>query len=307
MPDIALITSLYRSEPHLPLFIERVRQIATQLELALQLVVVVNDATQIERDLLDELLAVERVAVKIIHCERETLYASWNRGIAQADSGILGFWNVDDNRTAEGLAEGYRLLKNGTDLVDFAYNIQNMTETTVHPPAYQADNVHPKTGLAPFFMMHRRLYARAGKFNENFRITGDFEFSKRPIVREADSVRSDIVAGTFILHGDNLSGGTNPREWVEFNIALMLHGYYQFIRPVDPEIFRAVYADWGDAIPDIPAETLNWLIGADAEERFNKYERQRHATIWQRRLHNLLVQVGLRANFEQLFEPPTIT
>src|SRR5690606_40474479 len=161
MSDISLITSLYRSEDHLSLYIQRVRQISSQLELSLQMIVVANDATQTERDLLDELSSLDTVSVKIIHCERETLYASWNRGIAQADSDVLGIWNVDDLRTAEGISEGFHLLTNGADMVDCAFKIQSETGIVTQAPMYLHDKIHPKTGVGPFFMIHRRLYSLA--------------------------------------------------------------------------------------------------------------------------------------------------
>lgn len=298
MPDISLITSLYRSEKHLPLYIERVQQVSAQLELSLQIVVVVNDATQTERDLLKTLLASDTVEVKIINCERETLYASWNRGITEADSNVLGFWNVDDIRTVEGLTEGFRLLSAGADLVDFAFNIQSDAGIVTQAPEYLHDKLHPKTGVGPFFMIHRRLYELAGQFNENFRIVGDYEFSKRELVREANTKRSDVIAGTFVIHGGNLSGGASPREWVEFNIALMFLREYHFMRPVDPELFKSVWAEWGDDAPDAPVEILDWLIGDDAKRRYQKYtyERQQHPVL--RRIRLALARRGLWRSVE---------
>lgn len=306
MLDIALITSLYRSEKHLPDYIERVRQMGSQLELSLQIIVVSNDATQAERDLLDELSSLDTLVVKVIHCERETLYASWNRGIAQADSDVLGFWNVDDSRTVEGIWEGFRLLTNGADMVDFAFKIQSETDIFTQSTVYLHDKIHPKTGVGPFFMLHRRLYNLAGQFNENFRITGDYEFSKRPLVRQSNVKRSDVIAGTFVIHGDNLSGGASPREWVEFNIALMLLGAYQYMRPVDPLLFKSVWAEWADDAPDVPLEILDWLIGDEAMGRFEAYRRFRSANIWQQRFNAILKRIGWTRP-EEAFSPPSMT
>ncbi|MEL6526543.1 MAG: hypothetical protein AAFQ07_12630, partial [Chloroflexota bacterium] len=53
MPDISLITSLYRSDEHLPTYIEAVEAVARDLALSLEVVIVANDATEAERHLLD--------------------------------------------------------------------------------------------------------------------------------------------------------------------------------------------------------------------------------------------------------------
>ncbi|GAB5493515.1 MAG: hypothetical protein Phog2KO_37300 [Phototrophicaceae bacterium] len=298
MPDISLITSLYRSEKHLPLYIARVQKLATQLDLSLQIVVVVNDATDTETTLLEKFSKQEIVAVKVLHCERETLYASWNRGIAQADSAILGFWNVDDIRTAEGLAEGHRLLNSSADLVDFGFIIQQDETSEYHPPQYNPSKISPKTGTSPFFMFHRNLYNLTQAFNPNFRISGDFEWCKRETVRQATIAYSDSVAGTFILHGDNLSGGANPREWVEFNIALLIHNALDNLRPVDPNLMHQLWDEWGHQYATISDETANWLWGAGARERYEKYtaERQQHPLI--RRFRLALARRGLLQSTE---------
>lgn len=293
MPDISLITSLYRSDKHLPLYIARIQKIATQLDLSLQIVVVVNDATDTETTLLEKFSKQEIVAVKVIHCERETLYASWNRGIAQADSDILGFWNVDDKRTAEGLAEGYCLLSSSVELVDFAFTIQQNDLSDNHPAQYNPHDLSPKTGTSPFFMFHRDLYTLAKPFNPHFRITGDFEWCKRDVVRQAKVTQSDTIAGTFILHGDNLSASANPREWVEFNIALLIHKSPENLRPVDPNLMRQLWDDWGHQYASLTDEQANWLWGEDARGRFEKYTAERQQNPVVRRLRLALARRGL--------------
>ena len=44
---------------------------------------------------------------------RETVYASWNRGFSIARGLCIGPWTVDDQRTAQALIEGHRLIADG--------------------------------------------------------------------------------------------------------------------------------------------------------------------------------------------------
>ncbi|MDQ7036496.1 MAG: glycosyltransferase [Anaerolineae bacterium] len=242
---ISLITSLYRSEKHLPQYIKRVQHVASQLDFPLEIVIVANDATEAERQHLMALQQTETLIIKVIYTERETLYASWNRGIEAAQFDILGSWNVDDIRSVEGLKASYNALEADFNLVDLVYDLVQGHSITRFNPPYRPDSLSPKTGLGTFFMMRRELYTEAGAFNPLFTITGDYEWSKRPIVRTAAYQPLSVVGGQFVLHDSNLSGGRNPMEWVEFNIALIWQGGYEHLRPVDPDMMRETWDSWG--------------------------------------------------------------
>lgn len=290
MQKISLITSLYRSEKHLPLYIQRVNAVLAEATIPLEIVIVANDATNEEKRLLAAFADERRV--QIIHCERETLYASWNRGIASATGDFFGAWNVDDNRTLAGLVEGQRLLAEA-EIVDFAYLIIKGKQEQLIPAPYQAESNSPKAGLSPFFLARRSLYERAGVFSPQFRITGDFEWSKRPIVRQAKYSPSTVIAGHFYLHGDNLSGGANPLETVEFNIALLWHGGGDLLRPVEPSLMRQNWEAWGHQAGTIPDELAQWLWGAGAEDRYKAYQQERSRHPFIRRLRQALIRRGL--------------
>lgn len=299
MPDISLITSLYKSQQFLPQYIALAKKLARDVKKAgldLELVIIPNEASENEQNLLRELqdfLHRENIATVQIHdVERESLYASWNRGLSFAKSDVFGFWNVDDSRTAEGLIEGHRLLTNAADMVDFAIKIDKQGKIEQHPPQYQADNLSPAKGVGPFFMFNRRLYKKAGKFIPDFRITGDFEWSKRKAVMQSNTVISDVLAGTFVLHGDNLSGGTSS-EWIEFNIALLIHDAAQLMRPVDPDLMRQYWESWGHQYADISDESATWLWGKDALARYQRFRWERNLPSPARRILLALAKRGL--------------
>jgi hypothetical protein len=254
-------------------------------------VLVANDATAEEKRLLANF-----PEAKILYCEREPLYASWNRGIAASTGELIGFWNVDDSRTLEGLVEAQRLLADA-ELVDFALKMEGKKEK-LNPPQYRPDSLSPKAGVSAFFMFQRSLYDRAGAFFPHFRITGDFEWSKRPIVRQAKYIPSPVVAGTFYVHEDNLSGGRNPLQEVEFNIALIWHGGEKLIRPVEPALMRQHWDAWGHEGGTISDELAEWLWGEGTEKRYKAYLAERKAHPFIRRLRLALARRGLIKSVE---------
>ncbi|MEO1647043.1 MAG: glycosyltransferase family 2 protein [Chloroflexota bacterium] len=304
MPDISLITSLYRSDEHLPTYIEAVEAVARDLALSLEVVIVANDATEAERHLLDTFALSDILQVTLIYCPRETLYASWNRGIALANSDIMGFWNVDDFRTVEGLQTGYKHLSGSAELVELAFEVREGDAVKSYPPQYQPDSLSPKACTGPFFMFHREVYTRAGEFNPHFRISGDYEWCKRSPVREANVVRSDVVGGTFVQHDSNLSGGRNPRQHIEYAIALLMNGGYHLLRPIDPTLFQTVWAEWGDAKPDALPEALDWLIGDEADARYADYEQYRQASVWEQRRLTWTARLLGKPTPVERFQPP---
>ena len=124
---ISIITSLFRSEKNLRSYIKHLLRAAKEVSdagLSLEVMVVANDASRAERDLIEALVAAgtDQLVVKPLYVARETIYASWNRAI-EASSGLcLTPWNVDDIRTGAALIEGYHLIADGCQLVDFPFH-----------------------------------------------------------------------------------------------------------------------------------------------------------------------------------------
>ena len=194
---IALISSLYRCEQHLPAFTAAVFGFAKRISesgIAVHYLPIVNDATRGERD------AIDRLAVEINghyygrmtphYVPRETLYASWNRGIALTQAAYFAPWNADDIRSADAFINGFRALQDGADLVDFPFTrvLQDKRlgmlprERRIEVPClFERERITRRNGLGPFFMASRVLYDRLGPFDANFRVAGDTEWGSRSV------------------------------------------------------------------------------------------------------------------------------
>jgi hypothetical protein len=278
---ISIITSLYRTQAHLPAYSARVIDVAAQVQaagLALEVVLVANDPTPGEQDHLRRLVeALDGSAIRL-DVPRESLYASWNRGIAASSGLCVAIWNVDDERYADALIEGYRLIVDGCEIVDFAFAAARAIRwlglfSTHHrrrlPPQYDPVNFRRKARTSPFFMFSRAVYDRVGPFDEHFRIGGDFDWCARPAARAATFCTGAALSGTFFLRGTNLSGSGNSLEDVEDDIVLLRQGLWDEPVPADPELLEACWSAWGDlGTRDIPPDVQDRLWGTGACERW---------------------------------------
>jgi glycosyltransferase involved in cell wall biosynthesis len=271
---ISLITSLYRTDAHLPAYIRHATEVAVAVRaagLSLEFILVANDATDGERALLEAFSQADP-QVQVMHVARESLYASWNRGVQAARGEAIGFWNVDDIRTPEGLIEGHKQIAAGCPLVYFAHTVIRTGSGggREHRRTYPAVPYNPllhrsvmKCG--PFFMFAPALYGKVGGFDERFRIVGDWEWCVRA-THHADFCPLDLIAGYFLLHGGNLSDTGNPLQAAEENVVRLVHGDYERLTPVEPEVMRKTWDKWASSHP-LPAHIQAQLWDDGAAQR----------------------------------------
>lgn len=307
--SLALISSLYRSEKHLPTFAAAVFGFAKQVSqqgIEVRYLPIVNDASAAERETID------RLAREIngnyygqmtpVYVGRESLYASWNRGINLSGSAYFGAWNADDIRSAAAFIEGYRALQDGATLVDFAftrvsahrrYGIfarerRQNASVLFHPVQFARGN-----GLGPFFLASRELYRRVGAFDENFQVAGDMEWASRAQAH-ARFYSARQIGGDFLLHGDNLSNSGADREDLEVNIIFMRRRAWDHLRPAHPGAQREAWFSWGDQRGiELPPEIEDFLWGPESLERWQRYRREKSQRGWLRRVRLALAARGL--------------
>ena len=309
MPDVSLITSLYKTEQFLPRYVEAAKKLAREVKRAgldLEFVIIPNDASDEERRLLtglDKFLVAEQIATLQIHyVALETLYATWNRGVKAATGKVVGIWNVDDTRTMRGIVEAHQLIvEQGYDLVDFPvhYVITENILGLEHiiqkdaPPQYNPAQIHPKNCTGPFFMMNPVVYERAGEFDPNFRVSGEFEWCMRDAVRQSKIGYGEQIAGTFYLHGNNITQSSGSLEWIVYNISLLRHQVYDSLYPVDPVQMRELWEAWGDTGVPVPDHAKEFLWGEGAQERYERYRMERKLPSFVRRIMLALAKRGL--------------
>lgn len=267
---------------------------------------IVNEASRGEREQIDRLASeinaryYGRMTPQYV--PRETLYASWNRALAATQAPHFTFWNADDFRSADALAEGYNALQGGANLVDFPYTRVKPTrrfglfprESRLNVPCmFDGERFTRRNGIGPFFMASVSLYARAGPFDNNFQVAGDTEWASRALPH-ARFQQGSADGGDFIVHGDNLSNTGGAREDIEVNIIFMRLGAWAQLRPANPTAMRAAWESWGNkGRVQLPPEEADLLWGPGAEARWKRYQRERNQAPALRRLRLSLAARGL--------------
>jgi glycosyltransferase involved in cell wall biosynthesis len=244
---LSLITSLYKTERYLPDYLTRTEKIAFELQAAglpFEIVVVANDSSSIERDLLIKAGKV-RPWLRVNFVQREPISVSWNRGLNLASGQVLGFWNVDDTRFSKAIIDGYSLVVGGFPMVYFPYIYKRYVkflgiswlakQKTVHPPEFEKKEFSRSMHAGPFYLFSRKFYTLVGPYDEQFRIAQDFDWCARASAK-GTFVLCKKIAGIFINEGVSLSGSKNPRHQVEDNVVSMRYGDGDKIKAASEEI-----------------------------------------------------------------------
>ncbi len=284
-------------------YIRDALQVAREIKqagLSLEILVVANDASEQERDLLDNFAKtadISRTAtVCPLYVERETLYASWNRGVRASSGYCLGFWNIDDIRYADAIIEGYSLLQKGYNLVDFPIQgLQTVRrlglfpaeKRQVRPVPFSPTQFTRKNGMGPFSLMTRELYEQVGPFDENFRIVGDLEWGGRAMAH-VNFHPGENLGGAFRLHGENLSSTGSIVQAVEDNIVFMRRGDWAQVYPTsNPQLMREAWQNWGDNGVTVPDAVQEMLWGESAVETWEQHQRERRSAQFGARIRSL--------------------
>lgn len=231
---ISIIISLYNSERYIDKLRVKLLKIATFFEkknVKFEIIVVFNDPKE------KELICIEALKKESWFCylivDRETVFASWNRGLKIAQGDAIGFWNADDTRFADAIIDGFNLIKNGADLVYFPFHIVWVLRfgsvaipvkyRHISPPPYDQKEFSRSMHCGPFFMISKKFYNQVGPFDEQFKISGDFDWCVRAAKISKNIVRSKKNAGIFNVDGRGLSSGVNPQLVAENKVICKRH------------------------------------------------------------------------------------
>lgn len=270
--NISLIASFYRVQAHLSTWVARAESLAANIHkagLALEFVIVANDAQPDERALI-EAFATRVPNVNVLYVARESLYASWNRGVQAARGSLIGFWNADDARNTQAILDAWRLHQAGAKVVYFPWTVIRLgangneqgAQQVYRQIPFDADFQKRKFRAGPFFMFTPEVYQRVGGFDERFRIIGDWEWCNRAM-QYTPFTPSRINGGEFYVHGGNLSNTGSTRQLCEENVMRILGGITEDIAPAPPDEMKTLWSAWENdhALAPHIAEKL-WGAGA---------------------------------------------
>jgi hypothetical protein len=196
-----------------------------------EIIAIANDPTAREKQFEQEFFG--EPWFSFISVGRESVYASFNRGVALAKGDKIGLWNVDDIRFAGAITEAEDLFTQGAELVYFPFYIKRYFKIGLWYlplPRQKIDKQIPEFNAAtspefkksmfcgPFFIFTKSLYEKVGPFDEQLKISGDFDWCTRAAYKTDKFAKAKSIAGVFRVDGGGLSAGANPRRTAENNI-----------------------------------------------------------------------------------------
>lgn len=213
---ISLIASLYRTDAQISAWYSWLLTFMADLEnkaVDFEIIIVSNDPTPKEESFLTKLETHARV--QVLKVQRETIYASWNRGIHASTGEVIGFINADDIRFAESIKEGIARIQSGADFVYFPFiykryvrifNFLIPVRTKIFYPPDPETALHIQgMPYGPFWLISKKFLSTEGLFDESFKVAGDYEWSMRTN-KKGVFVLSNVIAGIFTSDGKTLSG-----------------------------------------------------------------------------------------------------
>lgn len=229
-PMVSTLTSCYRGEKYLPLFLEKLpEQMAFD---RLEVVIDLNEPSTEELRLVKEFQERHPGHLKYTVQEKVVPYsASWNNCIRNASGEYLAVWNIDDLRTPNSIESQARLLDERPDIgiVHGRYKVVPTFGSNDGP--YRDTTRLPKSEatrrfvFGPFYMFRRSLLDRAGMVDEQFRSSADLDHCIR-MALHSDFTAVDEDLGYYLWAGEGLSNNPNSRIEVENFVIRMRYGIY---------------------------------------------------------------------------------
>lgn len=264
VPKVSVLLSLFRAERFLSRYLEDVleQSIVDRVELS----VVHNDPTDAERDILNHYAQ----RITMVRCEtpRESLYASWNRALAQSRGEYVACWNVDDLRVANSL-ELMACTLDTDPGIGWTYGDFSITHAfgrkegkRISTPEWSRELGTKGAIGGPFFMWRRSLVDRVGWFDEQFSSGGDFDYTVR-LSMHSKAIRTPDLHGYFLHERAGLSTAGHCQP-IERTVIQLRYGIYETL-------------DWSYVHPSLSFRTRHFLqpesTWVPVEKMVPEYER----------------------------------
>ncbi len=228
---ISVITSLYNCEKYLEGYFLAVDKIMNKDEC--EFLLLHNEPTQSEIEIINVNINEKPWFRHIIIDKRETLYATWNRGIKMSNGKYCAVWNVDDVRFPNSLSlQSIALDKdkncalvfgdiNGTDVYGKIGNRYYKPEIIDKYP----EEAYRSCLVGCFPMWRKSIHETIGYFDEQFRCVSDFDFQ----IRAALHYRLCYVNESLGIYFENNSSkiSSDKIQVYENNLIYMRYGVYE--------------------------------------------------------------------------------
>ena len=186
---ISVLTSMYRCSKYMEGFFDHANAIANKDEV--EILLLLNDPQPEEEEIIRRRIAGQPHYRYIPVPERESLYATWNRGIRLAKGKYIANWNIDDIRFPDSLEKQAKILDENPEIM-LAYGDYYLSHCygeepfrLYHELVYEGNEIEATVShiVGCFLMWRKDIHEEIGFFDEQFKLVGDYEFQIRCALR----------------------------------------------------------------------------------------------------------------------------
>ena len=235
MKKISVLTSLYNCKHFLPYYYQGVLQMQNTEEI--EILLLHNAPKEDELSFIKENLLPLDYVKHIVIPERETLYATWNRGIQIASGEYITIWNVDDYRFPDSLHIQSQVLDNSPNVTMvygdvYISSIEGKYEKgkKTNEPSYSQKNRKEflrSYHTTCFQMWRKSIHYSIGYYDEQFRCSGDFDFQIR-VASKYTLKKTEQILGVYLADQPHKISNNGFQE-LENNIIYLRYGVYDKI------------------------------------------------------------------------------
>jgi hypothetical protein len=236
-PSLTVVSSIYKGERFLLDFFANLKEQTIFPEL--QTVLVLNDPTAKEKTLASDFQARHPLQVETIIVRRETLGASWNRGLQAARAPLVALWNVDDRREPDSLQRQLVSIESNPDSVlcygdyvhvrEYGSGDGKRRSTPFYSPRHFSRSF--AQGGA-FLVFRKELTSKVGPFDEQLRVAADMDFSFRVASLRLRMSRCEGILGYFTDASEGLSTQSGAEQSsIERTLVQLRYGVFDKVHP----------------------------------------------------------------------------
>lgn len=237
MVKITVITSLFHCIDYLEPYLKQVSKVQHIEEC--EFLLLHNEPSDKEINIINQYKCNIPQLKHIIIPQRESLYATWNRGCKMAEGNYIAIWNVDDVRTPDSLLKQSYILDHNIEAM-YAYGIYTCIKKygdiigkVINEPDTTVDiwaKTHRHLGGC-FPMWRKSVHQYVGYFDEQLRLVGDLDFQIR-IGINFPFIKVNEMLGYYLMDNPNRLSKNAKLQAKENNFVYRRYKLYSLIDPL---------------------------------------------------------------------------
>lgn len=233
MKKLSIITSVYKSEKYLDLYLKNITSLKGFNDFTI--ILVLNEPNDNELEILKSYKNSFRDNVISLEVLRESIASSTNRGFSMATTEFVTYADVDDYKYLDCYSRQMETLINNPE-IDFTYGDFIITSKQgvfegllIKSPSFTKEIATRSSIVGPNHFFRRKILNTCGYWDEQFKSGGDFDFQ----IRAALNVNFKKTHGDPLLYytryDDSGSASSGDLQKIERTVIELRYGIYDKI------------------------------------------------------------------------------